>query len=229
MSTAYSGSRGGRTALEIFVLAWCLGWAAVGPARGGEVETPVVVFFGDSLTRGMGVATEEAYPALLQARVDSLGWSYKMVNAGLNGETSAAGLRRVNWVLRQRIDYFILALGANDGLRGIPLASTQQNLQAIADRVLARYPSARIILAGMLMPPNLGPEYTEQFEALFPGLAMANKLPLIPFLLEGVGGVPRYNQADGVHPNAAGHQLVADNVWAVLRPLLEPVPAAAAP
>ncbi|NKB65466.1 MAG: arylesterase [Candidatus Latescibacteria bacterium] len=210
--------------LALLVLVLGLGELAAESSGPEEGQAPVVLFFGDSLTDSYGVEPEEAYPAVLQARVDSLGWAYKMVNAGLAGETSAAGMRRVNWVLKKRPDYFVLALGANDGLRGIPLESTRQNLQAIVDRVLAKYPEVEIVIAGMLMPPSLGPEYTAEFAALFPALARENDLPLIPFLLEEVGGVPRYNQADGIHPNAAGHRLVADNVWAVLGPLLDPEP-----
>ncbi len=185
-------------------------------------EVKTVVFFGDSLTAGYGLDDPgaQAFPALIQQKIDAAHLPWRAVNAGLSGETTAGGRRRVEWILHQPVDIFVLELGGNDGLRGIPLADTQANLQAIIDRVRAKYPAARIILAGMQIPSNLGPDYTRAFRRIFPELAEKNRLTLIPFLLEGVGGRPELNQADGIHPTAAGHAIVADNVWKVLRPLL---------
>jgi len=180
-----------------------------------------VLVLGNSLAAGYGLSPDEAFPALLQRKVDSLGWPVRIINAGLSGETSAGGLRRIDWLLRERIDVLILELGANDGLRGIDPEVTRRNLQGIIDRVRARYPDADIILAGMQLPPNLGPDYTAAFRAIYPELARANDAHLIPFLLEGVGGVPELNQADGIHPTAEGQRIVAENVWRVLRPVLE--------
>uniref|UniRef100_A0A7V2B053 Arylesterase n=1 Tax=Rhodothermus marinus TaxID=29549 RepID=A0A7V2B053_RHOMR len=180
-----------------------------------------VLVLGNSLAAGYGLSPAEAFPALLQRKVDSLGWPVRILNAGVSGETSAGGLRRIDWLLRERIDILILELGANDGLRGIDPEITRRNLQGIIDKVRDRYPEADIILAGMQMPPNLGPDYTAAFQAIYPDLARANRAHLIPFLLEGVGGVPELNQADGIHPTAQGQRIVAENVWRVLRPVLE--------
>ncbi|HWA10371.1 MAG TPA: arylesterase [Opitutaceae bacterium] len=196
-------------------LACCIGAAAA-------AEDRVVLFFGDSLTAGYGLENpgSEAYPALIQKKIEAAGLHWRVANAGLSGDTTAAGLRRVDWVLRQPVDLFVLALGANDGLRGIDPALTRANLQAIIDRVHAVRPAARIVLAGMTMPPTLGEDYVRAFRAVFPALAEKNRLPLVPFLLEGVGGQPRLNQRDGIHPTAEGHTVVAENVWKVLQPLL---------
>lgn len=180
-----------------------------------------VLVLGNSLAAGYGLSPAEAFPALLQRKVDSLGWPVRILNAGVSGETSAGGLRRIDWLLRERIDILILELGANDGLRGIDPEITRRNLQGIIDKVRDRYPEADIILAGMQMPPNLGPDYTAAFQTIYPDLARANRAHLIPFLLEGVGGVPELNQADGIHPTAQGQRIVAENVWRVLRPVLE--------
>lgn len=177
----------------------------------------VILFFGDSLTAGMGLDTEEAFPALIQEKIDSLGLSYRVVNAGLSGETTAAGKNRIDWVLNQKVDVFVLELGANDGLRGVPLSETRNNLQAIIDFVKKENPETKIILAGMQIPPNLGLEYTTEFKNIFPELAAKNNLKLIPFLLEGVAGIPELNQNDGVHPTAKGHEIIAQNVWFVLK------------
>jgi acyl-CoA thioesterase-1 len=183
-------------------------------------DTKVILFLGDSLTAGYGVDPEQAFPALIQQKIDGHNWPFQVINAGVSGETTAGGLRRLEWLLRQKIDLLVLELGGNDGLHGIPVATIHQNLQAIIDRTKSRYPGVQIIIAGMQIPPNLGPEYTAQFRALYPALAETNKLPLIPFLLEGVGGVPALNLPDGIHPTAAGHKIIADNVWKVLEPLL---------
>src|SRR4051812_20775570 len=179
-----------------------------------------IVFFGNSLTAGYGVEESEAFPALIQEKIDSLILPYKVINAGVSGETSAGGKSRIGWVLRQSVDVFILELGANDGLRGISISETLKNLQAIIDEVKKKYPAAKIVLAGMEMPPNMGEKYTDDFRVLYRQLAEKNQTLLIPFLLEGVGGEPELNQADGIHPNVEGHRIVADNVWAVLKDIL---------
>jgi len=184
-------------------------------------STRTVLFYGDSLTAGYGIDREQAFPALIQARIDSLGWDFEVFNAGLSGETSAGGLRRIDWILRQKVDVFVLELGANDGLRGIDLKDTRSNLQGIVVRVRAKYPDVVVVVVGMQMPPNLGPEYTAEFKGLYSSLAEQNGAALIPFLLAGVGDRPELNLPDGNHPTVAGHKVVAENVWAVLGPLLE--------
>jgi acyl-CoA thioesterase-1 len=180
-----------------------------------------VLFFGNSLTAGYGVSPTQAFPALIGRRIDSLHLPYQVINAGLSGETSAGGKSRISWMLRQPISIFVLELGGNDGLRGIPLAGTTANLQAIIDSVKTHDPDARIVLAGMQIPPNMGADYGTAFRNIFPKLATANHAALIPFLLQNVGGIPQLNQADGIHPTAAGHRIVAENVWQVLGPLLK--------
>ena len=179
-----------------------------------------IVFFGDSLTAGYGVAPGQSFPSLIKRSIDSLHLPYEVTNAGVSGETSSGGRDRIAWVLRQPVDIFILELGANDGLRGIPVTGTTANLQAIIDAVKAKYPAARIVLAGMQMPPSMGATYTTAFRNIFPTLAAKNHTALIPFLLQNVGGIPSLNQPDGIHPNPAGHRLVANNVWHTLKPLL---------
>lgn len=181
-----------------------------------------VVFLGDSLTAGHGLddAATEAYPALIQKRIEAAKLDWQVVNAGLSGDTTSGGLRRIDWVLRRPADIIVLELGANDGLRGLPLELVRANLGAIIDRVLAKNPSTVVVLVGMRMPVNMG-DYATAFDALFPALAKERSLPFIPFLLDGVGGVPALNLPDGIHPNAAGHRRVADNVWPVLEPLLQ--------
>lgn len=177
-----------------------------------------IVFFGNSLTAGYGLDPSQAFPALIQQKLDSLKLPYKVVNAGVSGETSAGGNARIDWVLKQQpMDIFVLELGANDGLRGIPLTETKKNLQSIIDKVKAKNPSTIIVIAGMMMPPNMGERYTSQFRAIYPELAKENDLPLIPFLLEGVGGEAQFNQQDGIHPTAEGHEIVAKNVWEILK------------
>ncbi|WP_426060118.1 arylesterase [Hymenobacter sp. B1770] len=180
-----------------------------------------VLFFGNSLTAGYGVEPEEAFPALVGKKIDSLGLGYEVINAGLSGETTAGGRSRVGWVLRQPVDVFVLELGGNDGLRGLPLTDTRRNLQAIIDTVRRRSPNTQIVLAGMQIPPNLGPSYAADFKAIYREIADKNELVLIPFLLEGVGGNRRLNQPDGIHPTPAGHRILARTVWTVLQPLLE--------
>lgn len=184
----------------------------------GEVKH--ILFFGNSLTAGYGLDPSQAFPALIQQRIDSLKLPYLAVNAGLSGETSAGGNTRVEWILKQPVEIFVLELGANDGLRGIPLDETVKNLQSIIDKVKAAYPTAKIVLAGMQVPPNMGKTYSDRFRSLYRELAEKNKAALVPFLLEGVGGIPELNQGDGIHPTAEGHQLLAENVWKVLKELL---------
>ena len=184
------------------------------------VKKKSIVFFGNSLTAGYGLSPEQAFPALIQQKIDSLGLPYQAINAGLSGETSSGGLTRIDWILQQPMDIFILELGANDGLRGIPLAQTKKNLQDIIDKVKAKYPEAKLIFAGMQIPPNMGQTYSTEFRDMFGELAEKNSMALIPFLLEGVGGEPELNQEDGIHPTAEGHRIVADNVWKELEKLL---------
>ena len=186
----------------------------------GAVETKTVIFFGDSITAGNGLESDSAFPALIQRKLDAAGRPWRVVNAGLSGETTAGGLRRLDWILRQPVDIFVLELGGNDGLRGILLESSLSNLQTMIERIRAKYPPAIIVLAGMQIPTNLGPDYTRQFAAMYPELARKNHTVLIPFLLEGVGGVPSLNQADGIHPTAEGHKIVAETVWRTLQLLL---------
>ncbi|MES1194541.1 MAG: arylesterase, partial [Opitutus sp.] len=163
---------------------------------------------------------DEAFPALIQERLNAAGKAWRVVNAGLSGETTAGGLRRLDWILKQPVDIFVLELGGNDGLRGILPESSRANLQAMITRIRERYPNVKLVLAGMQMPAHMGADYTRQFAAMYPDLARENRLTLIPFLLEGVGGVPGLNQGDGIHPTAAGHKIVAETVWRALQPLL---------
>ena len=185
-----------------------------------STSTKVILFFGDSLTAGYGLSPEEAFPAWVEKDLSREGKKVSVVNAGLSGETSAGGLTRIDWILRQHIDVFILELGANDGLRGLPLDQTRNNLQAIINKVKTKYPKVRIVLAGMMVPPNMGKEYSAAFQNLYKELAQKNKAVLIPFLLEGVAGIEKLNQADGIHPNAEGHRIVAKNVEKVIKPIL---------
>lgn len=179
-----------------------------------------IVFFGNSLTAGYGLTPSEAFPAIIQNKIDSLGLPYKVINAGVSGETSTGGNGRIDWILKQPLDVFVLELGANDGLRGIPLSQTRESLQSIIDKVKAKNPAVKLILAGMQIPPNMGVTYTTEFRDIYPGLAMKNGMKLIPFLLEGVGGEAKFNQQDGIHPTAEGHRIVAENIWKELKPML---------
>ena len=179
-----------------------------------------IVFFGNSLTAGYGLSPSEAFPALIQKRIDSLNLPYQVINAGVSGETSSGGKTRIDWILREPIDIFVLELGANDGLRGTLLSETKKNLQDIIDKVKAKYPATKLVFAGMEIPPNMGQEYTTEFRNIYTELAKKNSMTLIPFLLEGVGGEPALNQADGIHPTAEGHLIVAENVWKQLEKLL---------
>lgn len=181
---------------------------------------PTVLIFGDSLTAGYGLSPEEAFPAWVEKNLRDKNLPVRMINAGLSGETSAGGLERLNWILRQPIDVFVLELGGNDGLRGLPLVQTKKNLQAIIDLVRKKFPKAKIVIAGMLVPPNLGQTYTTEFKSLYPELARRNNATLIPFLLEGVAGDEKLNQPDGIHPNAEGHKIVGQTVTRYLEPLV---------
>jgi len=182
---------------------------------------PAVLFLGTSLTAGYGLDPSQAYPALIQARIEAKALPYRVVNAGVSGETSAGARRRIDWLMRQRIAVLVIETGANDGLRAQDPAATRDNIQAIFDRARKQAPPPKLVLAGMQALPNYGREYAERFRALYPELARANRAVLIPFLLEGVAGVPRLNQDDGVHPNAEGHRIVAETVWKAVAPLLQ--------
>ncbi len=197
-----------------------LAWSAV-PGYGAAPKAPrIVMFLGDSITFGYGVERAQAFPALIQEEIDAKGWAFKVVNAGQSGDTSAGGLNRMDWLLRSPIDVLVLELGGNDGLRGLPVDVTRRNLQSIIDRTKKRYPKAKIVLAGMKVPPNMGQSYSRPFEEMFARLAERNDAVFIPFILEGVGGVRELNLPDGIHPTADGHRIVAANVWKVLEPLL---------
>lgn len=185
-------------------------------------EPRTVLFYGDSLSAGYGLEDPAglSFPGLIQAKITEAGLPYRVVNAGLSGETTAGGLRRIDWILRQQVDVFILELGGNDGLRGLPVATSRGNLVAIIERVRAKNPSVKILLAGMQMPTSMGPDYTVAFAAMFTEIAEQQKVTLIPFLLEDVGGMPSMNLPDGIHPNPEGHRRVAETVWTYLKPLL---------
>lgn len=181
-------------------------------------STKTILCFGDSITAGYGLDDiNDAYPAILQQKIDSLNLNYTVVNSGVSGETTAGGKSRIDWVIQQPVSIFILELGANDGLRGVPLTETRSNLQGIIDIVKKKRPDATIILAGMQLPPNMGQDYTSEFKQLYIDLAEKNNLELIPFILKDVGGISKLNQSDGIHPNVEGHRLVANTVWEVLK------------
>lgn len=203
-----------RRLLALLALCLLLTPASAAPRR-------TVVFLGDSLTAGFGLQASEAYPAVIERRIRERGWDWEVVNAGISGDTSSGGLARTPWLLRRSIDVLVLALGANDGLRGISPAETRRNLTGIIEQVRQRYPNVRIVLCGMQLPPNMGVTYGTEFRDLFPALARELKTELVPFLLEGVGGVLNLNQDDRVHPTTKGQEMLADNVWKVLEPLLQ--------
>ncbi|SDS35168.1 acyl-CoA thioesterase-1 [Formosa sp. Hel1_31_208] len=180
-----------------------------------------ILCFGDSITAGYGLEDiNDAFPAILQQKIDSLDLNYTVINSGLSGETTAGGKSRINWVMNQDISVFVLELGGNDGLRGVPLSETRMNLQAIIDAVKEKSPETTIILAGMELPPNMGQDYTNEFRSIFADLADQNKLEFIPFILKDVGGIEELNQSDGIHPTVEGHKIVANTVWEVLKPLI---------
>lgn len=187
----------------------------------GPTPKQNILFFGDSLTAGYGLSPEQAFPALVQKRLLSEGYTtYNVINAGLSGETSSGGLSRIDWILRQPVEVFILELGANDGLRGLPPEQTEKNLQAIIDKVRAKNPKVKIIIAGMMVPPNMGKVYTDKFQKVFPAIAKRNGAVFIPFILDKVAGIKNLNQSDGIHPTAEGHKIVAENVFKWLSPML---------
>lgn len=183
-------------------------------------EQKNILIFGDSITAGYGVDPEQAFPSILQQKIDSAGLHFKVINGGLSGETSAGGLRRISWVLQRKVDIMILELGGNDGLRGIELQSTKNNLQQIITTAQTKDPDIQIIIAGMQVPPNLGIEYTNEFVNLYIDLAEENNLPLIPLILDAVGGYEEFMQPDKIHPNAEGHLIVAETVWKTLFPII---------
>ena len=208
----------GKRAKLLWTTALLAGVFSLGGAAQGSAK--VILFLGDSITAGYGLDTTQAFPALIQEKIETRGWPVRVVNAGQSGDTSSGGLSRIDWLLRSPVDILVLELGANDALRGVPPEVTQKNLQAIIDRVRAKYPQVKVVIAGMMVPPNMGREFSRRFNGIFPELAKRNGATLIPFVLEGVGGVRELNLADGIHPTAKGHQIVAVNVWKVLEPLL---------
>jgi acyl-CoA thioesterase-1 len=203
-----------------------LGLCVLLPALSAQTATPAatktILFLGDSLTAGLGVEKTDAFPALLAAKIRAAGLPFNVEDAGLSGDTSAGGLRRIDWLLQRPVDVLFLELGANDGLRGLQLKSLKANLQAIIDKTKAKNPQVKIVIAGMQLPPNLGAEYARGFERVFAELAEENNAVLIPFLLEGVGGERDLNQKDLIHPSAAGHRIIAELVWKTLEPILRP-------
>jgi len=180
---------------------------------------PRLVFLGDSLTAGLGLSPDEAYPSLIQKKIDADGLDYQVVNAGVSGDTSAGGLSRLDWSLEGDVRVMVVALGGNDGLRGLPAAELKKNLSTIIERAQARH--IKVVLAGMEAPPNFGQDYIVQFHKVYPELARQYSVPLVPFLLQDVAGIEGLNQRDGIHPTAEGARTVADNVWTVLRPVLK--------
>ncbi len=183
-------------------------------------EVKNILFFGNSLTAGYGLELSQAFPALIQEKIDSLRLPYKVINAGLSGETTESGNTRIDWMLNQKIDILVLELGGNDGLRGISPDLTKKNLQSIIDKTRNKYPNVKIILAGMEAPPNMGEKFTSDFRKLYKELAQVNQVAFIPFLLEGVGGNTKLNLPDGIHPTPEGHKIVAETVWKVLKDVL---------
>jgi acyl-CoA thioesterase-1 len=204
----------------ILIIALLAVLAIANPAN-ADKDSRVILFLGNSITAGYGLSPSQAYPALIQKKIDSLGLAFKVINAGLSGETTAGGLRRIDWMLRQKVDVLVIELGGNDGLRGIKPEVTKQNLQAIVDKARQKNPDVKIVIAGMQVPPNLGPEYTKSFKRLYSDLAKKNSTSLIPFILDGVGGKPDLNLPDGIHPTAQGHKIVAETVWQVLEPVIQ--------
>jgi acyl-CoA thioesterase-1 len=187
------------------------------PAAG---ERPVILAVGTSLTAGFGLDPDESWPSLLQERVDAAGLPHRVVNAGVSGETSAGALRRMDWLLRQKVDVFILETGANDMLRGQDVAATRANVEAILERARRQEPAPRLVLLGMRAAPNLGADYVRRFSSIYADAAAKHEAVLVPFLLEGVAGIQGLNQSDGVHPTAEGQEILADTVWRALEPML---------
>ncbi len=200
----------------VLILVWFIAVDAASPSASDT--RPRIVAFGDSLTAGLGVQVGESYPAQLQRRLDDLKYPYRVINAGVSGDTTAGGLRRVPWILKNEPELVILELGANDGLRGLSVDQTKSNLRQIVEQL--KEAGAAVVLAGMKLPPNYGEDYTTRFEAIYPALAQEYHLPLIPFFLEGVGGASSLNQADGIHPTKEGYEIVVEQVLKVLKAVL---------
>jgi acyl-CoA thioesterase I len=198
-----------------------VGEGAAAPTASPPADAPAIVFLGDSLTAGFGLDPDQAYPAVIQRKIDEAGLRYRVVNAGVSGETSAGARRRIEWVLAQPVAVLVVETGANDGLRGQDPAATADNIQAIIDRARRQPSPPRVVLVGMEALPNYGPDYVRRFGAIYPRLARKNDVALVPFLLDGVGGVASLNQADGIHPTAEGQRKLAETVWKTLRPLLK--------
>ncbi|MEX0804036.1 MAG: arylesterase [Candidatus Binatia bacterium] len=216
MSSTQRAAVGKAVYLILLAIMW-LGSTAVAPS------SRTILFLGDSITAGFGLELSQAYPALIQQWIKEKDWNFRVINAGQSGDTSAGGLGRMDWLLKNKIDVLVLELGGNDGLRGLPVEVTRKNLQAIIDSAKERYPRVQIVIAGMKIPPNMGAQYSREFEAMFATLAKKNDAALIPFILEGVGGVRQMNLSDGIHPTAKGHEIVAANVWKVLEPVLRSI------
>lgn len=198
---------------------------AADPINGDDPVT--VMFFGDSITAGYGLEEGQAFPSLISMKADSMGWSVDVIDAGVSGETTAGGLSRINWVLQREVDIFVLELGGNDGLRGINPDNIKENLHGILSTVRSVYPGAVILLTGMEAPPNMGEAYTSRFRQVYRDLADEHQVLFMPFILEGVAGNPALNQPDGIHPTAAGHRVIAENLWAILQPVLAKMHSAA--
>lgn len=210
------------TRLIVLALAVSVAAPLLAPAFAAGARPQTIIFFGDSITAGYGLENPgDAFPGLIEARIEGAGLPFRVVNAGLSGETSAGGLRRVDWILRQPCDVFVLGLGGNDGLRGIDPADIQRNLTGILEKVRNKYPDAALVVAGMQIFPSMGEDYRRAYEAAFPAVAAVTGAALIPFLLEGVGGVPELNLGDGIHPTPEGHRIVAETVWSVIEPVLK--------
>jgi acyl-CoA thioesterase-1 len=210
----------------LFCCLWWFGGAALSAADAPSTNAAAgkrgrIVVLGDSITAGYGLSVAEAWPALLQQKIDAAGLPYQVANAGVSGDTTAGGARRIDWALRGGAEVLIVALGGNDGLRGIQPAETAANLRTIAKRAREKAPGLRVIICGMEMPGNFGADYTAAFRAVFPAVAKETSAELVPFLLRGVGGVAELNQPDQIHPTAKGQTLVAENVWRVLEPILK--------
>ena len=190
-------------------------------SAGEDTEKRRILFLGNSLSAGYGLDPQEAFPAQVGLKIDSLEWDFEVINAGLSGETTSGGLRRIGWLLKQKVDVLVLELGGNDGLRGIPVELTRENLAGIIDKTREKYPDVKVVLAGMEVPPNMGDDYAAGFRKIYPEVAKEKDATLIPFLLNGVGGIPELNLPDQIHPTAEGHKIVAETVWQYLKPVLE--------
>jgi len=201
----------------ILLISMIFSWAGFAPG-----ETPCLAFLGDSLTAGYNLSADQAYPALVARKMEDRGLAWRVINSGISGDTTAGGLRRIDWLLRNRIDLLVIALGANDGLRGFNPKEVEANLEAMILKVREKSPSTRIALAGMKLPDNMGADYQDAFAAVFPRVAGRFDIPLLPFLLEGVAGQPDLNLPDGIHPNEAGQRIIADQMWSFIEPLLPP-------